>query len=321
MAALLTGAVGLTAVAGCGDSRSERAAARGRAVVAGQQPRAKAPDAPPGPRSIDCGKVACVALTFDDGPGPYTETLLNELHAANARATFFMLGENVGHFPNAVHRMAMEGHELANHSWSHPQLTTMSSADVRSQVQRTQEAIRKASGGVTPKLMRPPYGAVNKRVNSAIGMPEVLWSVDTLDWKYRDTARAEKVAVKEAHRGGIILFHDIHKTSVAAVPTVLDGLKKKGLTPVTVSELYSTDKPLQAGVAYAERMPPAPPKPAEPVAPTRTVRPPSKSPTSSTRPSSTAKPPSKSATPTQPAQPREAGGEGQPATADGDTRH
>ncbi|MFC0037818.1 polysaccharide deacetylase family protein [Actinomadura rayongensis] len=263
-AALLT----VTVAAGCGGAGGRQAATHGHALAGAPRARS-APQAPPPPRAIDCARTACVALTFDDGPGPYTETLLNDLQAAGARATFFMLGENVASFPHAVRRAALAGHEIGNHSWSHPQLTGLPSASVRAQVQRTQRAIEQASGGVTPKLMRPPYGAVDKRVSGDIAMPEVLWSVDTLDWKIRDTRRVERAALGQAHRGSIVLMHDIHKTTVAAVPTVLAGLKKKGLTPVTVSELFSTDKPMQAGVAYGERVPPVP----TPSAPERAAEP------------------------------------------------
>ncbi|MFA1541344.1 polysaccharide deacetylase family protein [Actinomadura monticuli] len=246
-------AAGLLLVAGCSHADKKQARTAGQNAALGKKTPATHAPTPPPPRRIDCDRVKCVALTFDDGPGPYTAGLLDTLKKGGVRATFFMLGENVGSHRDVVRRMALEGHELANHSWSHPQLTGMSPAGVRSQIQRTQKAVQDASGGVRPTLMRPPYGATNKRVGRDIGMPLIMWSVDTLDWRYHNVARDTRVGVKEAKPGGIILFHDIHKTSVESIPAVVDGLKKRGFTLVTVSELFQ-GQPLKPGVSYSERV-------------------------------------------------------------------
>ncbi|MFC4905698.1 polysaccharide deacetylase family protein [Actinomadura gamaensis] len=233
-------AVGLAAavVAACGsvhagDLRQQAAAAKKRAAALAPPPT---PTAPPA-RTMDCARLKCVALTFDDGPGPYTAHLLDVLKAAGARATFFMLGENVGGYKADVRRMVLEGHQLGNHSWSHPQLTTLSTAAVRSQVRRTQKVITQASGGVAPEVFRPPYGATNARVGKAVGMPEIVWDVDSLDWRYRDVARNVRVGTRDPKKGNVVLFHDIHKTTVQAIPRVLAGLKKRGFTFVTIGEL------------------------------------------------------------------------------------
>ncbi|TDD22751.1 hypothetical protein E1287_39600 [Actinomadura sp. KC06] len=218
----------------------------------GKRAQQKRAPAPPPPRKIDCGRVKCVSLTFDDGPGPHTARLLDTLKAGGARATFFMLGENVQAHPDVVRRIAMEGHEVANHTWSHPDLTTESPAEVRSQIQRTQQAVKNASG-VAPTLMRPPYGATNTQVGRAVGMPLILWSVDTLDWQHKSVSRDTRIGVREPEGGGIVLFHDIHKPSVDAIPKVVDGLKKRGFTLVTVSELFQ-GQPLQPGQTYNERV-------------------------------------------------------------------
>jgi peptidoglycan/xylan/chitin deacetylase (PgdA/CDA1 family) len=271
---------GLLLLAGCGHADKRQARTAGQHATLGSgtpTPRPPAPPpAPPPPRKIDCDRAKCVALTFDDGPGPYTAGLLDTLKKRGVRATFFMLGENVGAHAAVVRRMALEGHELANHSWSHPQLTGMSSAQVRSQIQRTQQAIARASGGVRPTLMRPPYGATNKRVGRDIGMPLILWSVDTLDWRHHDVARDTRVGVRAPKPGGIVLFHDIHKASVQSIPKVVDGLQKRGFTLVTVSELFQGQK-LTPGATYTERPRPAPVtaspppagSPAGPASPTR----------------------------------------------------
>lgn len=247
---------GLLLAAGCSHAERQARTAGEHGAVKGRAPATRSPSpTPPPPRKIECDRVKCVALTFDDGPGPYTARLLDTLKKNGARATFFMLGENVGAHRDIVRRMALEGQEVANHSWSHPNLTTLSSAEVRSQIQRTQKAVKDASG-VAPTLVRPPYGSTNKRVERAIGMPLVLWSVDTLDWRYRDAARDARVGVKEPKTGGIVLFHDIHKPSVDSIPKVVDGLRERGFTFVTVSELF-TGRRLAPGVSYSER--PAPP--------------------------------------------------------------
>ncbi|WP_187437940.1 polysaccharide deacetylase family protein [Actinomadura decatromicini] len=244
---------GLLLIAGCGHADKKQARTAGQhAELKHGKPAAPAP---PPPRKIDCLRTRCVSLTFDDGPGPYTARLLDTLKGRGVRATFFMLGENVGAHPDLVKRMSLEGHELANHSWSHPDLTSVSSGELRSQIQRTQAAIKGVSG-VTPTLMRPPYGATNKQVGRAIGMPLILWSVDTLDWRYRSVARDTKVGIKEPASGGIVLFHDIHKPSVDSIPKVVDGLKKRGFTFVTVSEMFQ-GQPLQPGQTYTQRTQPA----------------------------------------------------------------
>lgn len=246
---------GILLAAGCSHAERQARTAGEHGVAEGRATATRSPSpTPPPPRKIDCDRAKCVALTFDDGPGPYTARLLDTLKKNGARATFFMLGENVGAHRDIVRRMALEGQEVANHSWSHPDLTTLSSSEVRSQIQRTQKAVKDASG-ITPTLVRPPYGSTNKRVEHAIGMPLVLWSVDTLDWRYRDVARDTRVGVNEPKSGGIVLFHDIHKPSVDSIPKVVDGLRKRGFTFVTVSELF-TGRRLAPGASYSERTAP-----------------------------------------------------------------
>jgi peptidoglycan/xylan/chitin deacetylase (PgdA/CDA1 family) len=184
--------------------------------------------------------------------------LLDTLRKTGTRATFFMLGQNIGDHRDLVRRMALDGHELGNHTWSHPDLTARSTADVRSQIRRTQKAIEDASGGVRPALVRPPYGSADKRVGHAIGMPLILWSVDTLDWRHRDRARDTRIGIRTPKRGGIVLYHDTHRPSVESIPAVIAGLRKRGFTLVTVTELFR-GRSLEPGESYTERT--GPPKP------------------------------------------------------------
>ncbi|TDC86698.1 hydrolase, partial [Nonomuraea deserti] len=192
-------------------------------------------------KPVDCRRVKCVALTFDDGPGRYTDTLLRHLAAHRARATFFVVGQNVAANPGIVRRTYAAGHEIAGHTWSHADLTKLSATGIRSQLTRTDRAI-KAATGVTPRLIRPPYGAFNTAVRLQSPRPLVMWSVDTLDWLHRDSARVARKAVRSARPGSIILFHDIHPTTVRAIPRVLRKLSARGYHFVTVSRLYG-DRP------------------------------------------------------------------------------
>jgi peptidoglycan/xylan/chitin deacetylase (PgdA/CDA1 family) len=189
-----------------------------------------------------------VAMTFDDGPhGANTPRLLEMLKQRKIHATFFLVGQCVAEFPDIAKRIVAEGHEIANHSWSHPQLTTMSDSAVREQIQKTHDAIVNATG-VTPKLLRPPYGAFNARqrawAHSEWGYKCILWDVDPLDWKVRNAEHVKTEILKQTVPGSIILSHDIHKTTVDAMPETLDALLAKGFKFVTVSELVAMDKPV-----------------------------------------------------------------------------
>lgn len=200
---------------------------------------------------VDCNKEKCVALTFDDGPGRYTERLLNQLKEANVPATFYLLGQNAPIYPKTVQRMVREGHQLGNHTLSHKSLTTLSKTQVSHEVQDSAKKIKNVAG-TAPDTMRPPYGARNKDVDSRIDVPLVLWDVDTLDWQHRDPKKTVKIAMNEVSDGSIILMHDIHESSVKAVPNLIKKLKKKGYKLVTVNELFA-DKKFEGSKTYARR--------------------------------------------------------------------
>ena len=189
-----------------------------------------------------------VAMTFDDGPhGANTPRLLEMLRQRKIHATFFLVGQCVAEFPDIVKKIVADGHEIANHSWSHPQLSAMSESAVRDQLQRTHDAII-AACGVTPKIMRPPYGAFTARqrawAHGEWGYKCILWDVDPLDWKVRNAEHVKTEILKQTVPGSIILSHDIHKTTVDAMPETLDALLAKGFKFVTVSELVAMDKPV-----------------------------------------------------------------------------
>jgi peptidoglycan/xylan/chitin deacetylase (PgdA/CDA1 family) len=193
-----------------------------------------------GDDDTDCKKVKCVALTFDDGPAvPETSALLTHLARYKARVTFFTVGQNVAAHPDLVRAEAKAGHEIGNHSWNHPDLTRLAPQQVASQLNRTSAAI-KAATGKTPTLFRPPYGAVNRTVKAATALSPVLWDVDTEDWKYRDPAKVARTVISKARPNDVVLLHDIHPTSVAAVPQILRTLTARGYHFVTVSHLRAT---------------------------------------------------------------------------------
>ena len=185
---------------------------------------------------VNCREVACVALTFDDGPSFYTEGLLDTLKEHNVKATFFVLGTQVRIQSETVQRMFREGHQIGNHTWDHPNLTRMSDDQIREQLQLTDNLIAQIIGESTP-FMRPPYGAYNDNVLAASGLPVIFWSVDPLDWKDRDAATVA-ARIVDAPAGAIILSHDIHKSTVDAVPAIITALKSRGIHMVTVTKLF-----------------------------------------------------------------------------------
>lgn len=202
-----------------------------------------------------------IAITFDDGPhGTLTPKLLDMLAARKLKATFFVVGECVAEFPDIVKRAAREGHEIANHSWSHPNLGKMGDDGVRSQLQRTDDAIKSATG-VRPTLMRPPYGSITPRQKSwmheSFGYKIIIWDVDPFDWKRPGPGVVRDRIVNQTKPGSIILAHDIHAATVEAMPSTFDQLVAKGFKFVTVSELLAMARP-------APPKPPSTPIPARP---------------------------------------------------------
>lgn len=177
-----------------------------------------------------------VALTFDDGPNPNTTPIALELlKKYNAKGTFFMVGKAVAGNEEIIKQVVAEGHQIGNHSWSHPLLTKISLEQAKSQINDTTEALKKASGQDV-HIMRPPYGGINATIQAAVDQSFILWDVDTLDWKNRNTASIMK-EVRKVRPGSIILMHDVHQTSINALPTVLQYLTKQGFELVTIDEL------------------------------------------------------------------------------------
>jgi peptidoglycan/xylan/chitin deacetylase (PgdA/CDA1 family) len=189
-----------------------------------------------------------IALTFDDGPNAtLTPKLLDLLAAHRMKATFFVVGQNAADHPDILKRAFREGHEIANHSWSHPNLGKMSDEAVRREIQKTDDAIVAAIGR-RPTLLRPPYGSITARqkrwIHDDFGYRIIIWDVDPLDWKRPGPSVVTSRILKETHPGSIVLAHDIHPPTLEAMPSTFDQLDRKGFKSVTVSELLKMATPL-----------------------------------------------------------------------------
>lgn len=177
-----------------------------------------------------------VALSFDDGPDVrFTPILLDILKEEGVTATFCLVGRRVRDAPAIARRIAEEGHELCNHSWSHPVLTR---TNIAAQIGQTDAAILAATG-TTPTILRAPYGATGSVGSCYDGRPFVGWGAhgDTLDWRYRDMGRITRVAAATP-ADEIVLMHDIHPTTVASVRAIITRLKARGMTFVRASALW-----------------------------------------------------------------------------------
>ena len=191
-----------------------------------------------------------IALTFDDGPGEYTEELINCLVENNAKATFFMLGQNVEAYPEIAKELSDAGMELGNHSYSHPDLVTIGAEAAAQQVSNTDAALKSATG-FEATVMRPPGGSFNDSVKAAINHPLIIWSIDTRDWATKSEDQTYQVVMDNAQDGSVVLMHDIHEWSVKAAIRMIPDLIAKGFKLVTVSELAEAKgETLQNGAAY-----------------------------------------------------------------------
>lgn len=192
---------------------------------------------------VDCEQVKCIALTFDDGPGKYAGTLLDTLKKYDAKATFFLEGQYVKSRPQYVKRMVAEGHELGNHSYSHPDFTKSEAWTIRSEIQKTQDAVKKAAG-VEPKLLRPPYGMADLQVSdiaAEFGMPMILWTAGSQDWSTKNVDAIQKQTLAVAKPNSIILMHDWVKQTVDGMPSLIKTLQNKGYHLVTVSDVVKKE--------------------------------------------------------------------------------
>ena len=178
-----------------------------------------------------------VALTFDDGPhAVYTDQILDILEEHGAVATFFEVARNLPKAPEAVRRAADMGCEIGSHTQNHADLVKADADTFRQQIQQADENILKAIGRY-PYFLRPPYGDFNDDVRRHVGKPLAFWSVDTKDWKTRNTACTVSAALNNIEDGDVVLMHDIYGETADAVAQIVPSLVQQGYQLVTVSEL------------------------------------------------------------------------------------
>ncbi|MCV7259706.1 polysaccharide deacetylase family protein [Mycobacterium shimoidei] len=215
-------------------------------VLTGHVRRADADD-------VDCARVKCVALTFDDGPTPYTDRLLRILADNDAKATFFLIGNKVAANPSGAKRIADAGMEIGSHTWEHPDLTAIPTAEIPAQLSKANDAIAAATGR-TPTLYRPAGGLSNAAVRQAaakLGQAEILWDVIPFDWiNDSNIAASRAVLMSQIKPGSVVLLHDTYSSTVDLAYQFIPVLKANGYHLVTVSQLLGPRAP---GSSYGSR--------------------------------------------------------------------
>ncbi len=198
-----------------------------------------------------------VALTFDDGPGPYTRLVLAKLRKHRVKATFFVVGRNIdlvrGPDGGSIVRQERAAGMVGDHTFTHPLLTSLTRAGAEREIVGTQSALARASGAAV-FLFRPPYGAHNATVDAIArshGLLEILWSVDSADSLGANYAQIERTVIGGLHPGAIILMHENHGQTVRALINIFAALKRKHLRAVSVAQLLTDDAPSPAQVRAA----------------------------------------------------------------------
>lgn len=201
-------------------------------------------------QALPNGQKPAVALTFDDGPGIYANRILDCLEKYNAKATFFMVGNLIPAYPEQVKRMEALGMELGNHSYEHANLSKLTDEDITKQIDTTDLEINRLTGH-NSTVVRPPYGALSDASTSAIKVPIILWSIDTLDWETKDPKNTVTVTMNEVKDGSIILMHEIYEQSAVAAEALVPALINAGYDLLTVSELAERHKvTMKTGIPY-----------------------------------------------------------------------
>lgn len=203
--------------------------------------------------SVDCSVVKCIALTFDDGPGPFTDRLLGILKDAEAKATFFMIGNKVAANPAGAKRVSDAGMEIGSHTWEHPNMTAIPIEDVPAQFSKANDAIKSATG-TAPSLWRPAGGLTNDAVNAIAaqyGLAAILWDVIPFDWMNdANTAATRYMLMTQIKPNSVVLFHDVYSSTVDLVYQFIPVLVENGYHLVTVSEMLGKRAP---GSVYGSR--------------------------------------------------------------------
>jgi peptidoglycan/xylan/chitin deacetylase (PgdA/CDA1 family) len=189
------------------------------------------------------GGQKLAALTFDDGPGKYSDKIMDTLEARGAKATFFMNGYLIKKYPEAVKRMARDGFQMGNHTYDHPYLTRCPADKVKAELSSTAKLITQLTGvagtGDTGFYLRPPYGSWNKSVIAEAGVPVIWCTVDSGDWKYDSADHLVSYVGSAVKDGDIVIMHESHSTTAAGLARLVDKLQARGFQLVTVQELFA----------------------------------------------------------------------------------
>ncbi len=203
--------------------------------------------------AVDCAVVKCIALTFDDGPSPYTDRLLQILRDNDAKATFFLIGNKVAANPEGAKRIAEAGMEIGSHTWEHPNMTTIPVGDIPAQFSRANDAIEQATGQ-RPTLVRTAGGLINDAVLAEAekqGLADINWDVIPFDWANdADTAATRYMLMTQIKPNSVVLFHDTYSSTVDLVYQFIPVLKANGYHLVTVTQMLG---PREPGSAYGSR--------------------------------------------------------------------
>jgi len=178
-----------------------------------------------------------IAFTFDDGPNSKTTNkLLDNLDKYNARVTFFVVGNRVKTYEDTLKRAYNMGNLIGSHTYNHKNLFELDDNQIVDEIKKTNDVIKEVTGSDTLYL-RPPYGNTNKNIKNLVNMYNILWDLDTEDWKYKDKNKIAKYIIDNAHDGGIILLHDLYETSIDGALLAMEELSKNGYAFVTIEEM------------------------------------------------------------------------------------
>ncbi len=191
-------------------------------------------------KTIDSNKPI-IALTFDDGPSKYTKQIVGLLKKYNCNATFFVLGNKVKIYKDTIKESISNGNEIGNHSYNHKWLSRLKVEDIKEQINKTQDILKKEVN-YTPILLRPTYGSVNKKIRNNTNLEIVLWNVDTLDWKIKSSKKIADRSLLQIKDRSIILMHDTHERTYEALKIMIPKLIAEGYQFVTISELNKINK-------------------------------------------------------------------------------
>lgn len=202
-------------------------------------------------RQIDPA-LPMIALTFDDGPyAPVGNQIMDCLAQYGGKATFFVVGSRAAAYQTELKRMVSEGHEIGNHTFDHKYLTKLNGPQIQSEINRCNDAVFAASG-VRPELVRLPGGLKNHTVLANVNAPMIMWSIDTLDWKTRNTSKTVHAVLSQVKDGDVVLMHELYAQTGAAALEIIPKLAAAGYQMVTVSEMAQYRGGVVPGGVYSQ---------------------------------------------------------------------